>query len=121
MAEQYDNALGCVEQKVSILYKQKLFEVNIWSCNTVILKFYMKSQFVTRIYTVFADLISFLCKPGQSVLGRNECMYDSSHALYCGCVQSCVILNSFAWYGGGVIRGCCADCQRTQALSNLIT
>ena len=110
-----------MEQTVSILYKQKLFEVNIWSCNTVILKFYIKSQFVTGIYAVFTDLISFLCKPGQSVLERNECMYDSSHALCCGRVQSCVIHHSFAWYDGAVIRGCRADCQRTQTLSNLLT
>ena len=35
--EQYDNALGCVEKKVLILYKQKPSEVNIGPYNTVIL------------------------------------------------------------------------------------
>ena len=37
-AEQYDNPLGCVEKKVSILYKWKPCEVNIEPYNTVILK-----------------------------------------------------------------------------------
>ena len=37
-AEQYDNTLGCVEKKVSILYKWKRSEVNIGPYNTVILK-----------------------------------------------------------------------------------
>ena len=35
-AEQCDNALGCVEKKVSILYKRKPYEVNKRPYNTVI-------------------------------------------------------------------------------------
>ena len=34
-AEQHDNALGCVEKKVSFLYKRKPCEVNIRPYNTV--------------------------------------------------------------------------------------
>ena len=36
-AEQHDNTLGCVEKKVSMLYKRKPSEVNIGPYNTVIL------------------------------------------------------------------------------------
>ena len=35
--EQYENALGCVGEKVCVLFKRKLWEVNIWPYNTVIL------------------------------------------------------------------------------------
>ena len=37
-AEQYDNARGCEEKKVSMLYKRKPCEVNIGPYNRVILK-----------------------------------------------------------------------------------
>ena len=54
-AEQYDNALGCVEKKVSILYKRKPCEVNIGPYNTVILELFksnMNLQFVTGVYAM---------------------------------------------------------------------
>ena len=37
-AEQYDNALGCLEKRFSMLYERKPCEVNIGPYNTVILK-----------------------------------------------------------------------------------
>ena len=45
----------------------------------------------------------------QSVLGRNECVCSSSHALCNGPVQSCAIHNSFALYDGNVIHPCHAN------------
>ena len=54
-AEQYDNALGCVEKKVSILYKRKPCEVKIGPYNTVIfklLKVNMYLQFFTGVYAM---------------------------------------------------------------------
>ena len=36
----------------------------------------------------------------QSVLGTNKCICSSSHMLCYGCMQLCVIHNSFASYGG---------------------
>ena len=50
----------------------------------------------------------------QSVSGRNKCMCSSSDALCYRCVRSCAIHNSFALYGGDVIRACRAkkaECQ----------
>ena len=68
--EQYGNALGCVEKKVSILYKRKPCEVNIGPCNTVILKLLksdMNLQFVTGVYAMLTYLISYLCKPEHAM------------------------------------------------------
>ena len=65
-AEQYDNVLGHMEKKISILYKQKPCEVNIRPYNSVILKFLksiMNLQFVTGIYAMLTYLTSYLCKP----------------------------------------------------------
>ena len=45
----------------------------------------------------------------QSVSGRNTCMCGSSHALCYGRVRSCANYNSFASYGGDVIRAYHAD------------
>ena len=59
----------------------------------------------------------------QSVFGRNKSMCGSSHMLCYECMQFCAIHNSFALYGGGIIRDCCtkkAECQLTQILINLI-
>ena len=69
-AEQYDNALGCVEKKVSILYKRKPCEVNIGPYNTVILqllKANMNLQFVTGVYAMLTYLTSYLCKPEHAM------------------------------------------------------
>ena len=64
-AKQYDIALGCVEKKVSILYKQRPCEVNIGLYNAVILKFLksnVKLNYVTSVYTILTCLTSYLCK-----------------------------------------------------------
>ena len=69
-AEQYDNALGCVEKKVSVLYKQKPCEVNIGRYNTVILKllkFTMNLQFVAGAYAMLMYLTSYSCKPEDAM------------------------------------------------------
>ena len=69
-AEQYDNALGCVEKKVSILFKRKPSEVNIGPYNTVILKLLkanMNLQFVTDVYAMLTYLTSYLCKPEHAM------------------------------------------------------
>ena len=58
--EQYENALGCVEKKVSISYKQKPSEVSIEPYNTVILKFLrsnMNLQFITSAYAKLTYLM----------------------------------------------------------------
>ena len=69
-AEQHYNALGCVEKKVSILYKQKPCELNIGPYNTVILKLLianMSLQFVTDVYAMLTCLMSYLCKPEHAL------------------------------------------------------
>ena len=81
-AEQYDNALGCVEKKVSILYKRKPCEVNIGPYNTVILqllKANMNLQFVTVVYAMLTYLTSFLCKPEHAM---SELMKKASKEAY---------------------------------------
>ena len=68
--EQYDSALGCVEKKVSILYKRKPCEVNIGPYNTVILKLLNANknlQFVTGVYAILTYLTSYLCKPEHAM------------------------------------------------------
>ena len=49
-AEQYDNALGCVEKKVSILYKRKPCEVNTGPYHTVIFLFLHQPKITSFIY-----------------------------------------------------------------------
>ena len=69
-AEQYDNALGCVQKKVSILYKWKPYEVNIGPHNTVILKLLksnMNLQIVTGVYAKLIYLTQYLCKPEHAL------------------------------------------------------
>ena len=69
-AEQYGNALGCVEKKVSILYKRKPCEVSIGPYDTVILKLLksnMNLQFVAGLYAILTFLMSYLCKPEHTV------------------------------------------------------
>ena len=81
-AEQYDNALGCVEKKISILYKRKPCEVNIGSYNTVILKLLksnMNLQFVTDVHAILTYLTSYLCKPGHAM---SELMKKASKEAY---------------------------------------
>ena len=55
--EQYDNALGCVEKMVSILYKQKPCEVNIGPYNTVILKLLKSNMNLQIVADVYAMLM----------------------------------------------------------------
>ena len=81
-AEQYDNALGCVEKKVSILYKRKPCEVNIGPYNAVILKLLksnMNLQFVTGVYAMLTYLTSYLCKPEHAM---SELMKKASKEAY---------------------------------------
>ena len=81
-AEQYDNALGCVEKKVSILYKRKPCEVNIGPYNTVILKLLksnMNLRFVTGVYAMLAYLMSYFCKPEHAI---SELMKKASKKAY---------------------------------------
>ena len=81
-AEQYDNALGCVEKKVSILFKRKPSEVNIGPYNTVILKLLkgnMNLQFVTGVYAMLTYLMSYLCKPEHAM---SEPMKKASKEAY---------------------------------------
>ena len=81
-AEQYDNALGCVEKKVSILYKRKPCEVNIGSYNKVILKLVksnMNLQFVTDVHAMLTYLTSYLFKPGHAI---SELMKKASKEAY---------------------------------------
>ena len=69
-AEQYDNVLGCVEKKVSILYKRKPCEVNIGSYNTLTLKLLKSNvnlQFVTGLYAMLTYLTSHFCKPEHAM------------------------------------------------------
>ena len=64
-AEQFDNALGCVKKKVSILYKRKPCEVNIGPYNTVILKLFKSNtnlQCATGVYAMLTYLTPYLCK-----------------------------------------------------------
>ena len=80
--EQYNNALGRMEKKVSILYKQKPCEVNIGLYNTVIwklLKANMNLQFVTGVYAVLTYLTSYLCKPEHAM---SELMKKASKETY---------------------------------------
>ena len=82
IAEQYDNALGCVEKKVSILFKRKPSEVNIGPYNAVILKLLkanMNLQFVTVVYAMLTYLTSYLCKPEHAV---SELMKKASKEAY---------------------------------------
>ena len=65
-AEKYENALACVERKVSALYKPKPCEVNIGPYHTVILKLLkskMNLQFVPGVYRMLIYLTPYLCKP----------------------------------------------------------
>ena len=58
-ADQHDNTLGWVEEKVSILYKWKPCKVNIRPYNTVILKLFMSNmslQFFTGAYAMLTYL-----------------------------------------------------------------
>ena len=69
-AEQYGNALGCVEKKFSIFYKRKPCEVNIGPYNTVILKLSKSNvnlQYVTGVYAMITYLTSYLCKPEHAI------------------------------------------------------
>ena len=80
--EQYDSALGCVEKKVSILYKRKPCEVNIGPYNTVILKLLKSNvnlQFVTGVYAMLTYGTSYLCKPEHAV---SELMEKASKEAY---------------------------------------
>ena len=76
-AEQYDNALGCVEK---ILFKRKPCEVNIGPCKKVILE-HLKSnlQFVTGVYAMLTYLTSYLCKPEHAM---SELMKKASKEAY---------------------------------------
>ena len=79
-AEQYDNALGCVEKKVSTLYKRKPCEVGPY--NTVILKLLksnMNLQFVTGVYSMLTYLMSYFCKPEHAI---SELMKKASKEAY---------------------------------------
>ena len=81
-AEQFDNALGCVKKKVSILYKRKPCEVNIGPYNTVILKLLNANknlQFVTGVYAILTYLTSYLCKPEHAM---SELMKKASKEAY---------------------------------------
>ena len=81
-AEQYDNALGCVEKKVLLLYKRKPCEVNIGPYNTVILKLLKSNinlQFVTGVYSILTYLMSYLCKPEHAM---SELMKKASKEAY---------------------------------------
>ena len=64
---QFNNALGCVEKRVYILFKQKACEVIFGPSNTVILKLLksnMDLQFVTGVYAMLTYLTSsYLGKP----------------------------------------------------------
>ena len=69
-AEQHGSALGCVEKKVSILYKRKPCDINIGPYNTVILKLLkanMNLQFVTDVYAMLTYLTSYLSKPEHAL------------------------------------------------------
>ena len=62
-AEQYDNTLGSVVKKVSILYKRKPCEANIGPYNTVILLLFKSSmnlQFVMVVYLMIICLGIFM-------------------------------------------------------------
>ena len=64
--EKYENTLGCVERKVSALYKRKPCEVNLGPYHTVILKLLkckMNLQFVSGVYRMLIYLTPYLCKP----------------------------------------------------------
>ena len=65
--DQYDNALGCVEKKSSILWKRKPCEVNIGPYSTVILKSNMNLQFVTGVCVMLTYLTSYICKPEHAM------------------------------------------------------
>ena len=81
-AEQYDNALGCVQKKVSILYKRKPYEVNIGPYNTVILKLLksnMNLQIVPGVYAKLIYLTSYFCKPEHAL---SKCMKKASKEAY---------------------------------------
>ena len=78
----YENALHCVEKKVSIVYKRKPCEVNIGPYNTVILKLLksnMNIQFVTGVYAMLTYLTSYLCKPEHAM---SEFMKRASKEAY---------------------------------------
>ena len=92
----YGHALGCVEEKVSILYKQNPFEVNIGQYNTFILK-YLKSsmnlwtvneQFVTGVYAMLTYLTSYFCKLEHTM---NKLMKKTSKEAYGKDIQSKMI------------------------------
>ena len=75
-AEQYDNALGCVEK----IFKRKPCEVNIGPYKKVILE-HLKSnlQFVTGVYAMLTYLTSYLCKPEHAM---SELMKKASKEAY---------------------------------------
>ena len=80
--EQYGKALGCVEKKVSILYKRKPCEANIGPYNSVILKLLKSSinlQFVTDVNAILTYLTSYLCKPAHAF---SELMIKTSKEAY---------------------------------------
>ena len=77
-AEQYHNALGCVEKKVSILHKEKPCEVNVGPHNTVTLKL-SKSNMNFHIYPskpehAMSELMKKASKETYSPLDR--CQID---------------------------------------------
>ena len=81
-AEQYDNALGCVEKKGIYILLKKPCEVNIGPYNTVILKLLKSNinlQFVTGVYSILTYLMSYLCKPEHAM---SELMKKASKEAY---------------------------------------
>ena len=67
-------------KKISILFKRKPCEVNIWPYKKVILK-HLKSnlQFVTGVYAMLTYLTSYLCKPEHAM---SELMKKASKEAY---------------------------------------
>ena len=81
-AEQYDNALGCVEKKGIYILLKKPCEVNIGPYNTVILKLLksnMNLQIVPGVYAKLIYLTSYFCKPEHAL---SKCMKKASKEAY---------------------------------------
>ena len=78
---QYNSALSCLE-KNSVVYKQKPCEVNIGTCNTVILKLWKANtniQYVTGEYVMLTYLASYFCQPEHTI---SEHMKKASKEAY---------------------------------------
>ena len=77
-AEQYDHTLGCVEKKVSILYKRKPCEINIGPYENVILKLLKSNMNLSQVH-MLAYLTSYFYKPEH---GMSELMKKASKEPY---------------------------------------